>query len=313
MTVTMHVLPVGLSLLTRAKTEQFLRGLRTVLRPAMFDGDANRSRKVQAELARLAHPATGELDLNAVLPSAEHWRAVRSDNPRLCAEWTSVAVEQSRTSGPGAFVLIASDTDDGLRSAVFVAGQYAPDRRIHYVDDPVGAALTMALEPGGVYVFRIPGLDLENHAMTDATWFALGSVGHAIQRTARRAIAGRWDVVLHLTGGYKAMLPYLLVMAEGIETVFKAAGSTLGERTPTLRAVSVHEHDPDAPLSKLVQVPVPIRWVESYPLQALRDLKDGTLTDARVTGDEWREWQGQWIEAGGGKLSPAGMILTRVL
>lgn len=309
----MHVLPVGLSLLTRAEAEPSLRELRSVLRPAAFDADTNPDRKVSVELARLTDPTTRLLDLDSVLATPAQWQAAQHPEPRLCAEWTSVAVARSKASGQSAYVLIASDTDDGLRSAVLVAGQYAPGRQIHYVHEPVQAALSLAVEPGEVYVFRIPGLDFAANAMTDATWFSLGSVGHVIQQTARRASIDRWDVQLHLTGGYKAMLPYLLVMAEGIQTVFKQAGNVTKGREPTLRAVSVHEHDPDVPLGDLIQVPLPIRWVEGPSLRALRCLKEHTTTNARVFGDEWGEWRGQWIEAGGAKLSSAGMIITRVL
>jgi len=312
-TLTMHVLPVGLSLLTKAQAESSLRELRSVLRPATFDDPANPDRKVSVELVRLTDPTTRRLDLDSVLVTPAQWQAVRSQEPRLCAEWTSVAVERSRSGGQAGYVLIASDTDDGLRSAVLVAGQYAPDRQIHYVHEPIGATPSLTIEAGEVYVFRIPGLDFATKAMTETTWFSLGSVGHVIQRTASRASAGRWDVLLHLTGGYKAMLPYLLVMAEGIETVFKEEGNATKERAPTLRAVSVHEHDPDAPLGDLIQVPLPIRWVEGRTLRVLRDLKEHTINNARVFGDEWGEWRGQWIEAGGAKLSSAGMIITRVL
>jgi hypothetical protein len=315
-TLTMHVLPVGLSLLVKAEQEPSpLKKLRAALKPTSITDTADPDRLVSAELARHTDPATRQLDLDAVL-TPEQQECVRQGGPKLCAEWTSVAVEKSRpgsSGGRGAWVLIASDTDDGLRSAVLVAAQYAPQRRIHYLHEPIPVAPGLVIEPGEVYVFRIPGLDFENNAMTDTTWFSLGAVGHVIQQTASRASAGRWDVLLHLTGGYKAMLPYLLVMAEGIQTVFMQAGSVTPGLEPALRAVSVHEHHPDAPLNSLKQVPLPIRWVEGQPLCALRQLKEHTTNNARVFGDQWREWQGQWVEAGGAKLSRTGMIITRVL
>ena len=313
MTLTMHVLPVGRSLLTRAENDEpALRALRRVLSPGAFDPALNPHRKVSAELVRLTDPRTGLLDLGRILTRRQERDAVRSDGWRLCAEWTSVTVASRDRSDDGrCHVLIASDTDDGLRSAVLVAGQYAPDdRMIHYIDDPITAA-DLEFEPGAVYVFRIPLLDFVAGTMGELTWFSLGAVGHAIQRTAREARAGRWDVLLHLTGGYKAMVPYLLVMAEGIETALRI--EVIEGRAPTLRAVSVHEQSPDAPLGELKLVELPVRWVQGRALRDLQAIKKHVGGSATVRDDKWIDWRGQWITDGGAMLTPSGMIITRVL
>jgi hypothetical protein len=67
----------------------------------------------------------------------------------LCAEWASVRTVTDRRSTPdtdAAYVLIATDTDDGLRAATLVAARYAPGVPIRYVDDPhTGPAV---IEPG---------------------------------------------------------------------------------------------------------------------------------------------------------------------
>jgi hypothetical protein len=312
-TTTMHVLPVGRSLLGRVEAEPALAALESVLRPGMFDPAGNPAQKVAAELARLADPRTGLLNLRDILIEDAQRAVLRSDDPKLCAEWTSVAVERLRAAESGAaYVLIASDTDDGLRSAIMVAGQYA--EHVTYVPEPTKAR-DMRIEPGEVYLFRIPDLDLGTGRPNDQTWLSLGSVGHVIARTARQATLTPWSVVLHLTGGYKAMMPYLLVMAEGIRSVFKDPANIPSGRAPTLRAVSVHEHEYKTPVAKLRQVELPIRWVGGTPLNDLRKIADHTVNDPgiRVFGDEWATYHGQWITEGGGRLSEAGMIVTRVL
>jgi hypothetical protein len=312
-TTTMHVLPVGRSLLGRVEAEPALAALGSVLRPGMFDPAGNPAQKVAVELARLADPRTGVLNLRDDLLEDAARAVLHSGDPKLCAEWTSVAVERLRAAETGAaYVLIASDTDDGLRSAIMVAGQYA--ERITYVPEPTEAR-NMRIEPGEVYLFRIPDLDLGTGRPNDQTWLSLGSMGHVIARTARQATVTPWSVVLHLTGGYKAMMPYLLIMAEGVQSVFKKHGNIPGGRVPALRAVSVHEHEHKTPVAKLRQVELPIRWVEGIPLKDLRDIADHTANapGIRVFGDKWAAYYGQWITEGGGRLSEAGMILTSVL
>lgn len=85
------MLPVGRSLLGRVETEPTLTALKSVLRPGTFGLAANPHQKVSVELARLADPRTARLDLYEVLPDEAQWRLLRGDDPKLCAEWTSVA------------------------------------------------------------------------------------------------------------------------------------------------------------------------------------------------------------------------------
>jgi hypothetical protein len=311
-TTIMHVLPVGRSLISRANSQPELVSLTSVLLPGRFGVTTNPSQKVSVELARLADSRTGLLDLHDVLVEDAQWEAVRADDAKLCAEWTSVAVERLRASESGAaYVLIASDTDDGLRSAIMVAGQYGP--QVTYVPEPLEAR-TMRIEPGQIYVFRIPGLDFGTSRSNDETWLSLGSVGHVIARTARQATVTPWSVLLHLTGGYRAMLPYLLIMAEGIKSVFNDSTQIPpGQPAPMLRAVSVHEHEPQTPVVQLKQVELPIRWVEGSQLTDLGEIAGYTENGLRIFDGKWPAYRRQWITGGGGKLSKAGMILTRVL
>jgi len=303
--LTMHVLPVGRSILTRAEAgAPELQPLFRVLPPGT---------DVRAELVAHTDPHDYRLDLDRILTTPQQRAAVRGGEWHLCAEWQSVAVAGRDRSDDGrAYVLIASDTDDGLRSAAFVAGQYVQDGRFYYIHEPLDAT-HLRIEPGAAYIIRIPGLDLAARRADDTTWFSLGTVGHAIQQTAGQATAGRWEVLLHLTGGYKAMVPYLLIMAEGINSVFHVDKDVSGGRVPSIRAVSVHEQWPGLGLGDQILLDLPVRWVQDTALDDLRQIKKHVGRNAFLRADEWISWRGQWIEAGGGKLTSAGMIITRVL
>src|SRR5262249_35826935 len=101
-------------------------------------------------------------------------------------------------------------------------------------------------------------------------------------------------------------------MAEGIRSVFNDPNN-IASGAPTLRAVSVHEHKQKTPVAQLRQVELPIRWVEGIPLRDLRCIADHTGNNLSIFNGNWTEYSGQWITEGGGRLSEAGMILTRVL
>jgi len=304
----MHVLPVGRSILTRIEEKPTLRTLGTVLKPESFDRTTNPYLSVAAQLRELATNQRILLDRFLTAPQLATLRGAEMD---VCAEWNSVARAALRGTDDGrGVVLIASDTNEGLRSAMLVAARCADD--VRYVDEPMDARDTL-VGPGEVWVFRIPGLDFTKSPIPDETWYSVGSVGHVVQRTACTATAGRWTVTLHLTGGYKAVLPYLLVMAEGIKSVFRDPDSVAAGREPTVEAVSIHEHRPDVSLADQFLVELPVRWLRGTALTSLRKLADYAGSNANLPANTWAEWRGQWVHDGGARLSEAGMILTRVL
>lgn len=309
MTNALHVVPVGRSLLAKADDRSDLQPLRSALDPASFDDTLNPGRRVASELHRLA--PDGVLRLDQVL-SAEQRNTVRDADAMACAEWTSVTrVAYTATATGTSHLLIATDTDPGLRSAVLVAARWAKDTdQIRYVHDPEEARGQL-VKPGEVWVVRVPHLDFER-PIPDTTWYAVGSIGHIIQRTGCAAIDDRWEVTLHLTGGYKGMLPYLLAMGEGVQSFFRDCDEVTPGRVPTLEAVSIHEHKGDTPIAKQTLIELPIRWFTD--LDSLRDLKEHTATSPGVSSPQWDDWCGQWITGSGrgARLSPTGMILTRV-
>lgn len=308
MTLTMHVLPVGTSLL--AKTDD-LGDLDNVLPPGTFDPLSS----VRQKLFQATNGDTLALDVDSLIPKTAR-TALSGANHRLCAEWTSVAAHRAHSPGAShddAFVLIATDTDDGLRAAALVATHYAPEARIHYVDDPLTDAPEF-IEPGGLYVYRIPELDLAAKNPPNQTWSALGSVGHAIAATASQATRNCWNVVLHLSGGYKALIPYLLVMAEGINSVFCCPERVAADREPSLRAIALHESGIGDTDRDPILVDLPIRALQGDLFTKAVELKP-YLESNPINGINWDDLLGWVIERNGDRrrLSRTGIILVGVL
>lgn len=317
MTLTMHVLPVGTSLVTRINNGE-LGELEGVLAPETFHRLPHPVDTVRQALRQATNPDTLDLDLDGLVPEAARTTLADETDYRLCAEWNSVAASMRRTSSAGedeAFVLIATDTDEGLRAAALVATHYTHKARIRYVDDPSSAG-PMLIEPGGLYICRVPELDLAAKNPPEQTWHALGSVGHAIQATATQAAQGRWRVVLHLSGGYKALIPYLLVMAEGINSVFGYRDRTVAERAPILRAIALHESSVDDADRDPIVIDLPIRTLPPKLFTKAVELKPHIGSHGQIHGDTWDDLLGGLlIERAGQRrwLNPAGIIMVGVL
>jgi hypothetical protein len=309
-TLVMHVLPVGQSLLDNIGKSGDLAALSPVLSDPRYS--------VHDQLRQATDGTTHALDLGRVLTTEKAREAARTGDYRVSAEWTSVAVHRAGRRvdvTAEAFVLIASDTDEGLRAATLVAAQYADEHTLRYIAEPTAAG-HLRIEPGEVRIVRIPDLDLGKKQPTDRTWFSLGTVGHVIQTTARMPPAGsRWEVVLHLTGGYKAMIPYLLVMAEGIKSVFHDP-QRVTSAVPTISAVTVHEASVDRAAGAAVLVELPVRWLDVGPLGDVLGLKDRVGGGVTVDSDRWDDFTGQLIErdrTGQRQLTSAGKIMVRVV
>jgi hypothetical protein len=115
-------------------------------------------------------------------------------------------------------VLIPSDTFVGLRAALWNAVALAGGDldRVRYTPDldpdrPLGEIA------GHVLITRIPGM----HAGTDKGFRAamrhLGLLGRLLVDTAKPG--RRIDFDFHLSGGYKAAIPYLIGLAEGLRSL----------------------------------------------------------------------------------------------
>jgi hypothetical protein len=312
------VVPVGISLLNALDRKLMDREIRTALRnalnPAVLRGQAGPQGPpdpVRQAIRAASRQASGRLDFATLLPGVAGPLQALRGRPDLCAEWQSVAVETNNPpagdpdDGRPAYVFISTDTDEGLRAGTFLAAGFSGDTNVYYVDNPQAEFRSRAIEPGQAYLCRVPGLDLAKAAgINDGTWRAIGDIGHTIAETARLAPDGRWRVVLHLSGGYKAMIPYLLVMAEGINSVCKNPDRTTKGREPTLRAFMLHESDDS------YRVDVPVRALEGKLFADLLTVKqadeDGTLPAERSSG-----LFGLCVDHTG-RLTTLGTIMVRV-
>jgi hypothetical protein len=293
----LHLVTVGQSLLGRVNSH--LPHLNGVLDPTVL------RQSVAAQLIDLTRD--GYLDPQTIVADGAALTALRAADPVLAAEWTSLAAYRSRPQHPAgdAVVYLASDTDEGLRAAVLLAlreTRTSPNTQVRYVHDVGGEGMLIPEHDGEVAVVRIPGLDFaaeQSWGNAERTWQALGDFGFAVARTA---FTGDWSVVLHLSGGFKAAIPYLLVMAEGICTRLRSIDGT----TLTVTAVCVHESSVGQQrLPYLVDLPV--RYL-SLPLhEALRasDALDRIVLRGQFTTDP--------TSTRPVSLTWAGLILTRVL
>ncbi len=297
----MHLVPVGLSLLDDIELPDSPLTVREALQHAATDPHR-------------------ELDWNRLGPAGVPRPTATFDN-RSAAEWTSIAATTSEpryASVDGeAYVFIATDTDEGLRAATLVAERYQHSA-IRYLDEPLASG-SPGLEPGDVYVCRVLDLNLGFKQPTSITWRSLGAVGRMVANTASQSPHGEWHVVVHLSGGYKAMIPYLMVMAEAVHSRLRDNRPDSAHR-PSIRAVAVHELSlTQASSGKPVVIDVPVRSIRQNLLKAAKKLTaaaqpDSDLVDADVADD----LQGLFTEVVEGerkhrRLTSAGLITVNVL
>ncbi|MFC0438058.1 hypothetical protein [Kutzneria buriramensis] len=321
MSLLLHVIPVGLSLDMQVTQKRIVHGadrqlLARTLTPRMLGTRGGPANPVRAALRQATagpdDPADGPLDAATLLGPARDLVSALRAHPQLCAEWTSVHAElDAQPAGDPhqghAYLVLASDTAEGLRTATLVAHGLAEATPVRYTDDPGTTPFRRGLiRPGEVVLCRIPGLDFaDEHGLGAATWDALGAIGNVAAASALNpALAARWRVVLHLSGGYKALIPYLLVMAEAMNSVFHDPERG-GEHPPVIEAVMLQEYSEGRRLA------VPVRSFQNAlyaELVALaRHARAGTLasiTSGSLLGlclDQHKQ------------LTPMGRIMVAVL
>jgi hypothetical protein len=169
---------------------------------------------------------------------------------QISAESTSLSVDRGRVRiGPeDLIVFLSSDTSSGLLSAfwnaIHVAG--SPDPLSHIDFAGPGSFLTSRALPR-VRIQVITGLDLKrpdrvNEAMRNLAEFA-ANILEMWRPEPRR------EIVIHLSGGYKATIPFLIGIAEGMRS--------LRDDPATVRALVVHEDSLNN--GTAAAVPIPLR------------------------------------------------------
>jgi hypothetical protein len=286
----LHVVPVGLSLLDHIELPD--------------------STITAREALAWATGPTQELDWQRLASAGLAPVSVPEDS---AAEWTSIAAVMREpryaSAGGEAYVFLATDTDDGVCAATLVAARYQ-HTTVHYLHEPL-AARRRVLEPGDVYLCRIPDLDLGTIKPTSTTWRSLGAAGRLVADTARQA---GWQVIVHLSGGYKAMIPYLMVLAEGIHSVL--CDVPLGEASPSqIRAVALHESSVRS--GKPVVIDVAVRAVRGDLFDDVKELAAATRSGGESVGAGVADdLLGLLIEEASEQtrtLTEAGLIMVNVL
>ncbi|RKS07012.1 CRISPR-associated protein Csm6 family [Nocardiopsis sp. Huas11] len=212
-------------------------------------GGTNPDHELSAALQELSlrdWPHTMSAELNSL---AAYYR---STSPRLRKEDTAV--------------LITSDTAAGLRASLLNALVMTggDTERVRYLSD---TSLDVDQARGMVVVLRLTGLATPSGPDEAAPLFhnamrTLGALGRNLYQTAK---AEPTRFRFHLSGGFKAALPYLLNLAEAMRTV-------CGRKV--VSAHSLHESAFDQQ-----SLPIPLRSLDLDLRRLREDLvgADGTL------------------------------------
>lgn len=233
--MTVFLISVGVSLLENVEDYRRLSlsdpAVRTALRdhsPAdLFDAVTAATTATATEADAASHWLTGALtsagdtahDPAAAEALRSHAAAARPDlwPASLSAELDTFAhaTQAGQRLGPSdTAILICSDTVHGLLSGVWngVALVGGDVSRVRYVVDP---GQIRASEAGTVTIARVPGMDVGTEAGFVEAMGWMGALTRGLLDCPR---SGREPLECHLSGGYKAAIPYLIGLAEWIRS-----------------------------------------------------------------------------------------------
>jgi len=211
------------------------------LRPGGAGGSVEMSAWLSAALASPAPPgdgSSGAPDLAALVKAVQpgRWPSIVSGELKTVARMPGTGYPLSHADTA---VLVSSDTSGGLLAGLWNAAALADGdlSRVSYLARP-----DMPLGPlrGRALVVRVPGLDA---AEEDGFRRAMGGLGTLGRNLLQSGELRRAEPILFcLTGGYKATMPYLIGLAEGLRSL--DAGhpvdafvmhETAGQQAPPIR------------------------------------------------------------------------------
>lgn len=153
----------------------------------------------------------------------------------------SACCDEARVRPRDAVVLLLTDTVEGMLSGFWVAAHLLEATNqdafedLRFLDDVPTSDVDLDAQAfharGHVLAVRVRDLQMTHPDDARLAMHRLGLVG----RLVHRSLAEHEDVIVHLSGGYKATLPFLLGIAEGLHSLLP------GERGPRVRAVVAHE------------------------------------------------------------------------
>lgn len=115
-------------------------------------------------------------------------------------------------------------------------------------------------------------------------------------------------MIVHLSGGYKAMIPYLMMMAEGINSRLRDLPRN-APHSPRIRAVAMHEDSLD---QGVIMIDIPVRAVQGDLLDDAKKLV-ATTRDSDDVRAGFDDLLGLLIDNDKRQLNPAGLIMVSML
>lgn len=163
------------------------------------------------------------------------------------AELSTIAATPSGTAridSADLALLVTTDTKEGVQAALWNALALTGGAvdRVHYLPAPGPPAPDLSDRFGDAVIVRIPGLDAGTDRGFRQAMRGLGHLGRAALNASEQRTSGGdtepGPFLFHLSGGFKAAIPYLIGLAEGIR------GFSSGQ----VQAQVLHENTRDRPI-----------------------------------------------------------------
>lgn len=229
--MTFHIISVGTSIAEKIQS-QFGRGFDQRLSSTQIDNSSQGRSALKASPDQwLSRSSMTQLDTLEFSASAE-------------LSTFAAFYRQARAileDGDTAY-LLASDTPEGLKAAAWVAYYLTRNTsRIEYHDDV--ERFGSGPERGMVAIYRVPGLDASSQRLFEESMEAIGLLGARVFNRNRNP---REPIRVHISGGYKASVPFLITLAEGLRSAAR-----------DVQAVCVSDrHPPPGQLPACITIPL---------------------------------------------------------
>lgn len=223
--MTLHLVSVGSTLLDALEAPSRIRDLDPDLADAIREESPTR---ILSDIAGTdSTAAAAELAACLSAGTDQHRHLTRLVHEIRPGRWPSVSSAEldTLTRAPGGrrhlaeddvAVLLATDTVDGLTAALWNALALTGGDldRVEYLDGP---AAPPTAPRGRALIVRVPGLDSRTESDFTRAMEGLGTLGRTL--VTKVAASGDENFLFHLSGGYKAAVPYLIGLAEGLRSL----------------------------------------------------------------------------------------------
>ncbi|MFW6638516.1 hypothetical protein ACOALZ_00580 [Nocardiopsis algeriensis] len=267
--MTIHVVSVGVSLIDFLETADQERGGRSV--PGGEEAQ-KRWRSDKLGLAGSIHDTADRITRAFGLDSGNHahdgdalvtYREIAKDIqvrkwsrvPGLSAELDTVrAYDPAMVTDDDLTVLLASHTDDGRACAIWTAIALAGGNveRVLYLHDIGPHTRLVRPERGQVLVVCVNGLDARQSSQFAQAMEAVGYLARLIRGARELGIDPllrnrKEPVLFHLSGGYRATVPYLIAAAEWLRSLeCRVQAHVLPKGAENTLSIPLRRLDPEA-------------------------------------------------------------------